>query len=714
MLTLLLSAILSTSTASTAKATPDSIAGQSLSEVTVTAVRRDAIVTADKVSYTPSATLSGSGGSIYDTLSSLPGVTMAPKGIITVNGQRGVTVNIDGRKSVLTGDALLNYLKSLPASGVDRIEVLSAPSARNDASGAPTVINLVTRRISRQGFTLGIGGDGRLWRARRALGNLYAGYARAGHRLSLTYSGMAARNPSRLDIDRPYLNTSHRLTQGYDRQRNNIMHFASLAYDLTPASNLTLATTLTIDNYIRREHDCMTTAIPSLPSPAITDNHVRFNTRNIYGNVFVRRKSPTRPDTDMTLSFDFFNHHNSERQSMADNAATAIDGDMGGTTQGYVGAFDLRHAFTPQWHLSAGARCSYVTIDDSGRYTGNMQSDDIDALGSTFGYSENINAIYAEVRGKRGAFTATAGVRAEQANMHTRFSGNETAGHTDHFRHGLRLFPSLTFNLTTSEAGSWSLSYTERVNRPRYADLNPFIHIFDDITHVGGNIGLRESISRNLRLAWSRDAWLSVALTVSQTDGDIVKCYREITDRIVYVSPENLPRHMAASLTVSAVSLPVTRWWHLSATASLLYATYKFPQSTAIPSNTLFTPMGDVKNLFTMPYGFSAEISSSWRGRIPYGQAVVRAKGNVYIGIRKSLPRSVGSVTLYVRDLFNTNHTTSSIFLSGRKAAMCEREYEDMRHIGLSFSLRFNSGNARRHIKARDTWTDEMKRVNLQ
>lgn len=710
MLTAILTALLS----ATPSAIPDSVAAQSLGEVTVTAPRREAIVTADKVSYTPSATLSGSGGSTYDTLSSLPGVTIDSKGTITVNGQRSVTVTVDGRKSALSGDALLNYLKSLPASGIDRIEILSTPSARHDASGAPTVINLRTRRLTDQGFTLGIGGDGRLWRARRALGNLYAGYARAGHRLSLTYSAMAARHPSHLGIDRPYLDTPQRLTQDYDRRRNDVMHNAALAYDLNLGRGLTLGATVTVDSYIRREHDSMTTAVPSLPSPAVTDNRVRFDSRNIYGNAFVRRTSASRHDSDMTLSLDFFHHRNSERQAMADNAATDINGDMGGTTRGYVGTFDMRHALTPQWHISAGARCSYVTIDNSGRYTGNSPSDDIDALGSTFGYSENVNALYAEVRGKHGALTATAGVRAEQANMHTRFSGNEAAARTDISRHSLRLFPSLSLSLATLDAGSWSLSYTERVNRPRYADLNPFIHIFDDITHVGGNIGLREAISRNIRLAWAHNAWLSVALTASLTDGDIVKCYREITDRIVYVAPENLPRHAGASLTVAAVSLPAARWWHISATATLLYATYSFPASTTIPSNTLFTPMADVKNLFTLPCGFTAELSASWRGRVPYGQATVSPKGNVYIGIRKSLPRSLGSVTLYVRDLLNTNRTTSAIILAGRKATITEREYEDMRLVGLSFSLRFNSGNTRRHIKARDTWTDEMKRVNLQ
>lgn len=688
----------------------DSISMMNLDVVTVTARRPEAVVTAEKISYTPAATLSGSGGNIYDTLSSLPGVTADSKGSISVNGQQGVGITIDGRKSILSGDALHNYLKSLPSANVDRIEIISAPSARQDASGTATVINIRMKRVSDEGFALGLNGDGRMWKARRGLGNLFAGYTRGSHRLSLTYASMAARYPSVLTTDRPYADTHRRMVQHYDRRRKDLMHNASLSYDCRNSRAFTFGASLAANLYTRREHAVMNTTVPSADIPVVTDNNTRFHTRNIFGNLYMRHTA-ARPESDVTLNLDFFNYRNSERQSMTDNMDTDIDGDMGGTTAGYVGALDFRHTLSGHWHISGGLRCSYVTMDNDGRYSG--QTSAADALGSDFKYSENVNAAYGEGRARYGRLTATMGLRIEQTNLSTVFSGNEATARTDYSDHAAQLFPSVSLSLDAGGGNNAALSYTKRITRPRYADLNPFIHIFDDITHVGGNIGLRPAVSHNVRAAWSHGSWLRVTMTATYTDNDIAKCYREISERLVYVSPENLPRRIGLSLNVAGVNIHVTKWWRLSASGSLLYANYHFPKATGIAANCLFTPMADIKNLFDFPHGWSAELSGSFRGPAAYGQARVSASGNLYIGLRKSILGSRGNVTLYIRDLLNTNHSTSTIYLAGKCATIIEREYEDMRLAGVSFALRFNAGKPHKHIPAKNNWTDEMNRVNL-
>lgn len=685
----------------------DSIATLNLDAVTVTARRPDAIVTADKISYTPAATLSGSSGNIFDTLSSLPGVTVDNRGNISVNGQKGVSINIDGRKSILSGDALLNYLKSLPSANVARIEIVTTPSARQEASDAPTLINVKLKRNTDEGFTLGTGSDLRLWKARRGTANIHTGYTRGNHRLSLTYATMAARYPSLLITDRPYADTGLRLTQHYNRRRNDIMHNVSMAYDTRFATAFSLGATLAANLYTRREHAGMHTTSPESPSPTVTDNRTRFHTRNIYGNIYLRHTSP-RPESDITLSLDFFNHRNTERQDMSDNIGTDIDCDMGGTTAGYVGAIDLRHALSDRWHLSAGVRTSFVTMHNDGEYSGTA-----DLLGSTFGYDENVNAIYAESRARYGRLTATAGLRMEQGNLSTTFSGNKATESTDFSTHSINLFPTLSLSFAAADDDDLALSYAKRIKRPRYADLNPFIHIYDDITHVGGNINLRPSVTHTLQAAWSHATWLCISTATAYTRGDIVKCYREISRDLIYVSPENISRHLGMTLSISAVNIPVTSWWRLSATGTLLYNGYRFPSHTAISPNCLVTPMADVKNLFDFPHGWSAELSGTIRGRTAYGQARISTTGQLYIGVRKSILNSRANITLYVRDLLNTNHRTSTIRLADREATIIEREYEDMRLIGASFSLRFNAGKPSRHIPAKNSWTDEMNRVNL-
>lgn len=685
----------------------DSIGMMNLDAVTVTVRKADAIVKADKISYTPAATLSGSTGNIFDTLSSLPGVRIDNKGSISVNGQPRVSITIDGRKSILSGEALHNFLKSLPTANVDRIEIVSSPSAGREASDGPTLINIKLKRNQDEGFTLGTGADMRLWKARRGTANLYAGYTRGDHRLSLTYATMTARYPSMLITDRPYADTDLRMTQLYNRHRKDLMHNISMSYDLRFTKTLSLGTSLATNIYTRREHADMHTSIPDITAPNVTDNNTRFHTRNIYGNLYMRHTS-SRPESDITFSFDFFNYRNTERQDMADNNGTDIDCDMGGTTAGYVGAIDLRHRLSDTWHISAGARSSYVSMHNDGEYSGTS-----DLLGSTFGYSENVNAIYAEGRARWGRFATSVGLRMEQSNLSTTFTGNEALEHTDYTDHTLNLFPTCSLSFTATDNDDLALSYSKRITRPRYADLNPFIHIYDDITHVGGNINLHPSVSHTIQAAWSHASWLRVSASMTYADGDIVKCYREISRSLVYVSPENIPHRIGLTLSIAAVNIPVTRWWHLSATGTLLYNGYRFPAHTAIRPNNLFTPMADVKNLLDFHHGWSAELSGSIQGRTAYGQARISTIGQIYIGVRKSILNSRGNITLYVRDLLNTNHPTSTIRLADRQAMIMEREYEDMRLIGASFSLRFNAGKPSRHIPPKNNWTDEMNRVNL-
>lgn len=97
-----------------------------------------------------------------------------------------------------------------------------------------------------------------------------------------------------------------------------------------------------------------------------------------------------------------------------------------------------------------------------------------------------------------------------------------------------------------------------------------------------------------------------------------------------------------------------------------------------------------------------------------YGQAGVSSYGTLYIGIRKLMLGGKLNATLFARDLLNTNHFSSEIWLNGRRAILSEREYEQMRRIGLSISLRLHSGKLTTHKKREKEMIDEIKRVNLQ
>lgn len=675
-----------------------------LSEVVVTAHKADAIVTPGMTTYTPSATLSGSGGSAFDAISSLPGVSADSNGSLSVNGVRGITVTINGRKGALKGSELTNYLKSLPATAVADIRIRTTPSAKDDASSSPTVIDVRLRKLTERGFTLNSSARIRTLRGVEGYGNIRGAYSTSRAIASLAYAWAGARQPSRLYTLRPVDGTEDMLTQEYRRTRHDAMNNVSASLQLMPTEMLTAGATLTYNSDNRRERARMTTLTPPDDRPSLTWNAARFATRTLHGTAFASWKLPS-PESAVDIGIDFFDSRGDERQHITSDNTAPVNGDTGGTTRGYVGAIDWHQAISGHWQMSAGARVSVVDMKNDGAYAGG------DSRKSQFGHLEDNEALYAEARTRYGAVTATAGLRAERTGVRSKFSGEETPRLR---RAQTELFPSASMMIQTVGNGAVGLSYGRRTSRPRYADLNPFVHIFDDITYVSGNIGLRPAVSHNLHLSWSHAGWLRVSLGAILTDGAIARCYTETDNGRVYVRPENLPHRTSATLGVSAVNLRPARWLAVSATVSAVWNRYEFPQGACIPPTSRLTPMADIRCLFRLPSGWSAELSGSYCGRMVYGQALTDASGKVYAGVRKSLPHGLGNVTLFVNDPFDTNRRRSAIMLpGGRTAMMDEREAEDMRRIGVSVSVRFRSGKTIGRRRAKDL-PDEIKRVNLQ
>lgn len=696
----------------------DSIPLSELQEVTVTASRPTTILRADKISYIPSAMVSGGQGNIYETIQTLPGITINSNGEILINGLQSLAVNIDGRKSILSGENLINYLKSVPVTDIERIEVSHFSGAKSEGSDPVATLNIIKRRKKNDSYTSGANIDGQLGKAKQIYLSAYGEFCRKWHSISVNYSHYAAHNPSELLTDRPYLDYEERLTQIYDRKRRDSSHHLSIAYDYRSASGLNIGTSLNYNYSKRIEPAVMTTTVPFVPNPNVTSNNALFVTNNMFGEVYVKRLlSDTK--SDWVAACDFFRYNSSESQFMEDNAGMSVDGNMIGNAYGTVGSFDFNKSINKHWHISAGTRISYVDMDNQGCYNTYFYRDskkipyEIDNLDSSFSYNENVNALYTEAKGSYGIINAIAGLRAEQSNLNTYFSGNESAEKQDISKSYFHLHPSFSVILSSHKIGSWMLAYVNKVIRPKLSDLDPFIHLFDDITHVGGNINLKEAKRHSLSLTWSDNSHWRIMAVGEYISDDIVKYYRELSDRIVYVTPENFPSHIQILFSIAGGNIGIAPWWNTSLTGNIIYSVYNFSKNTGLTKNALWTPMIDLKNIFQLPWRLTAEFNASYRGSMAFGQAQISPVWNTYIGIKKHFCEGKLSLSLYVKDLFNSNHYKSTILLSGRQAILFEKEFEDMRKIGVSISWKISGGVGISKKEERNVWIDELNRVIL-
>ena len=706
-----------TSADSTACQPKDTLLSARIKEVTVTGKRRGMIVREDRISYLPSAMVTGSQSNVYEFIRSIPGITVSSGGGITFNGVMSVAVHIDGRKSILSGEALLSYLRSVPASDFEKIDVMNHGGAQSEGTEPSMIINLRKKRNKSDGYSVGANVDGQIGKARKAYESVHAEYVRKAHSIAVNLSNLVAHNPSELFTDRPYLDYSERLTQEYERKRKDVMHYVAASYDYKPKANLAMGASMNYNYFSRTEPAVMTTSIPFQQESVVTSNTARFVTNNLFGGAYLKQEL-SAPESHLLLACDFFRHTNSKRQFMEDNAGNTVDGDMYAGTYGIVMTFDYKRRLSPHWAVSSGVRVSKVGMDSEDGYSESTESrPDADgktgSLGSSFGYDENVNAAYIEGKATFGRLKLNMGMRAEQSNLSSKFSGNESAEHRDYSRHSFRLFPSLSAMFSAESVGSWMLSYSNKVARPRFNDLDPFIHIFDDITHVGGNINLQESVSHALGITWSDGKCLRVNVSGETVQGEIVKCYRELTDRIAYVTPENMPRHLRLVASVSGYNVKISPWWLLSATAGMVYSYYRFPDDMNLEPNVLFTPLAEMKNAFTLPWQISAELNVSFKGRLAYGQARTSSYWNTSLYLKKSFYKGRLSVSVYAKDLFDSNHFNSIISLAGRQAILYEKEFESMRKVGVSLSFHLSGGVRTSKKDGRKSWINEMERVTL-
>ena len=131
----------------------DTIADQRLKEVVVTAKLPLVEMSAGKTTYRMDASITQSTGSLYDVLSSLPGVMIDSGGNVLLNGQSGATILMDGKPTYLSGDELMSLLKSTPATNTDKIDLITQPSALYDAAGSTGLIDIRTRKIKLRGMS---------------------------------------------------------------------------------------------------------------------------------------------------------------------------------------------------------------------------------------------------------------------------------------------------------------------------------------------------------------------------------------------------------------------------------------------------------------------------------------------------------------------------------------------------------------------------------
>lgn len=666
----------------------------------------------DRTVINVEASVTNAGATALDVLEKSPGVTVDKDGNISLKGKQGVMVMIDGRPTYLSSAELSNYLKNLPASSLDQIEIMTNPSAKYDAAGNSGIINIKVKKNKQQGFngslTLNYG-QGRYWKSNNSLNLNY----RTGKVNLFANGGVSQWNGFQtLTIHREFKNPGTQQVEDIFDQTNNMLNsntFSNLKIgaDYYVSKNTTLGIVASGFTNPGRFSSRSTIYLQDSKSTIDSINSAVSRNKNKWKNGSLNLNMRHQFDStgrELTADLDYVTYGSDNTQRLTSTfydpewIKTGIEqlrGDLPVSIDIYTAKMDYTQPLKKEAKLEMGVKSSYVKTANEANYFLVSNSDESVDYNKTnhFDYKENINAAYVNYNRQFKKFGVQTGLRFEQISYEGFQHGNPTRQDSSFKRNYANLFPTVFVSYKANDKNQFSASFGRRIDRPAYQNLNPFLFFLDKYTYEAGNTFLKPQYTNNFEVTHTFKSWLTTTLNYSITRDMIAETFEQAenvngTDGLAtIVRRGNIGERNAAGISVSA-QVPVTKWW-----TAILYSNFNYNKFSGTINGgekidiDAANLTGNVNNQFKFNKGWSAELSGWYRTKGVEGQIMIQPMGAASAGFGKQIFKQKGSLKLTVRDLFYTQFPKGNINFQNTKAYFENRR--DSRVVNLSFSYRF-------------------------
>jgi hypothetical protein len=643
------------------------------------------------------------GSTTLDVLGRAPGVTLTSAADLRLRGREGVLLYLDGKRVPLTGQELADYLRALPAEQIQSIELITNPPASYDAQGSAGVIDIRLKKDQR----LGVNGSVNASYGRGVYGKFVGGgslnYRRKNLNLYGTYAYNDRRGFYRFNFDRQFAATAM-LPAGSSQQFTEQLtylrtHSAKVGLDL----NLSKRTLLGV----------AATGLLSQSDNNTSSNAQFFNETGQLSSHYISAapQEVRRPNGSLNLNLrhafadsataaaisadvDYARYHTTRLlklytfYEMPAQPGSLLAGDQRNNLSIGTAKVDYSLPLPHRARLEAGAKVTQVVSDNEALfvYSAGGSGQVLPDLSYPFRYRENVNAAYLNLRGATARTTLQAGLRAEKTNTLAEVSGQSVRE-----QHYLQLFPSLLVVQTINKNNALALSVARRIDRPSYSLVNPLRSYLDPTSYSAGNYYLLPQTSYNFELTHTYQGKFSAALAYARTSRPYVQAQlladggRTVVNQYVNLSTQNF-----YTLTLTA-PLELAKWWTLYANAILYYNQYQGQlEGTALDQGRAACNL-TANNSFTLPGGWLAEVNGFYESREVAGFQLTQHRGQVAVGLQKSLWKKQGTLRLSVADIFYT----TPIRYTATYGNFIENAYyrQDLRVATAALTYRF--GNAK-------------------
>ncbi|MDB5135980.1 MAG: TonB-dependent receptor [Mucilaginibacter sp.] len=638
-----------------------------LKEVNITGKKDFVEVKADRTVLNVDQNIMASGASLYDVLSTAPGVKVMNDEILFRGGQKAM-IAINGKPVLLTGEELADFLRNYQSSSISKIELIDNPGAKYDAVAAGGMINIVLKKNKDLGSNFTVSQTA-------AIGDKYKFNTGFTYTLRTTKLSVFA-SYNYINNSVPHsINTSRNIFNGNQVDNFNLNYNADIksknnSFNLGADYELTSRQTIgfLINGFANNANITKksTTVISTNGQRDSSINTISGINRDIYNfnyNLNYKASLGRSGKTILSADADYSDYHRHSTELLENdffNASGQSDSDplfYKDVSPSHITIrsenIDFSQVLSTVTNMAAGLKNSQVNSDNMIDFDQNINGNYaiLPDLTDHFVYHERINAAYLKLDTRFGKTNLSLNLRGEQTNSHAQSINAPNPVTTNYFD----LFPSVQLTRNLNKNNQLTLSYARNINRPSYQDLNPFVSYIDQFYYSTGNPFLKPAYINTYSVSDFLFNKYKVLLSMVVTDNDFNTIFRQNDTTKVYITEKaNLGTRYQYNAEFS-VPVDITRWWHIDADLIVYHDKYVYAQDTvAKRSTSAFT--FNLNQNFKLTSKLSALLHGYYES--PSYFAISQYKEGYYVnaGFSYSVLNNNGRIRLVFNDIFNTDN----------------------------------------------------------
>ncbi len=700
----------------------------SLDEVVVIAEKSTVEIRLDKRIYNVGKDMTVKGGNASDVLDNVPSVNVDVEGNVSLRGSENVRILIDGKPSALVGLSGTDALRQLPADAIERVEVITSPSARYDAEGTAGILNIILRKGKATGLNGSINatiGDPKQYALSTNINlrgkkvNLFTnlGYnKRTGPGNSLTKLST---------LSNGVVNSLRIEERNFERDRKGYNANLGLEYFLTKNSSLT-------GTIFFRDSD----------NGSLSDNNIDvFDGAGVSTFSDIRTQNEEETDKTVQYSLNYTNNINKSghkltadfQYSDSEEIEKAFISDISGlenniTTENSKNTLLQADYVLPLGKSSqfeAGYRGEFQDLTSNFLVTPTITPDPSNNLV----FNQKVNAIYTQFGSKINKFSYLLGLRTEITDVKVRLTNTN-----ENFDYNyVELFPTINLGYERNDDQSFTLGYSRRLRRPRHWFLNPFESRNSQNVIFKGNPGLIPTFTNSFDLGFlqklgkltlnSSIYYQHSTNNISRVSRDEIRFIDGMNQIITIREPINLASEDRYGFELTTNYNP-SKKVRLSASFNVFQSetkgSYTYNQFSEdsfgnITSAPIVQDLGNTNNSWftrfnariTLPAKIQMQARLFYRGPRESAQSKTEGIFSANLAFSKDIFKDKGTLVLNVSDVFNSRKRqsiTSNPSIENPTSISDQTFQWRVRQISLNFTYRFNQkkNQRRRNSSPRD------------